>query len=118
MSRSSANPTEWNRLSLRIAFEAWRDPGVYAPLVDLDRGGLAWEWLRRVPAYREAPFAAGQDSIARAPAVPVAQEVAERWGLIFRRACRPSCAGCPYNLVGRSRRLGPPGDRRARRGHP
>lgn len=32
----------------------WRDPDAYAPLAGADRALLAWEWLRRDPAYRMA----------------------------------------------------------------
>jgi hypothetical protein len=32
----------------------WRDPERYAALLDADRALLAWEWLRRDPAYRSA----------------------------------------------------------------
>lgn len=32
----------------------WRDADAYAPLLDVDRSGFAWEWLRRDRAYREA----------------------------------------------------------------
>jgi hypothetical protein len=32
----------------------WTDAEVYAPLLAADRSILAWEWLRRVPGYREA----------------------------------------------------------------
>lgn len=36
----------------------WRDAAAYAPLLDADRSLLAWEWLRRDPAYRAAAAAA------------------------------------------------------------
>jgi hypothetical protein len=29
----------------------WRDAQAYAPLLDIDRSGFAWEWLRRDPCY-------------------------------------------------------------------
>ncbi|MDV3257084.1 MAG: DUF2285 domain-containing protein [Sphingomonas sp.] len=32
----------------------WRDAAAYAPLLHADRSLLAWEWLRRNPAYRAA----------------------------------------------------------------
>jgi hypothetical protein len=40
----------------------WRDPERYAALLDADRTLLAWEWLRRDPAYRSAAraFEAGR----------------------------------------------------------
>jgi hypothetical protein len=36
----------------------WRDGEPYHPLLEVERAGLAWEWLRRQPAYRQAAFAA------------------------------------------------------------
>ncbi len=51
----------------------WRDAGVYAPVLAGGRPALAWELLRRDPAYRD--FAEqGDASDAAAP----------RWGLHFR----------------------------------
>lgn len=35
----------------------WRNAAAYAPLLAADRSILAWEWLRRDPAYREAAVA-------------------------------------------------------------
>lgn len=32
----------------------WKDAAAYAPLLDADRSIIAWEWLRRDPAYRTA----------------------------------------------------------------
>lgn len=40
----------------------WRDPALYAPLMEADRTLFAWEWLRRDPAYRTAAKAALADS--------------------------------------------------------
>lgn len=49
----------------------WRDSAAYAPLLAADRAILAWEWLRRTPAYRAAAArAAGTDDPS-----------AVRWGL-------------------------------------
>jgi hypothetical protein len=33
----------------------WRRPETYQPLLRLDRGGWAWEFLRRNPRYRQTP---------------------------------------------------------------
>lgn len=57
----------------------WRDASAYAPLLGADRSIFAWEWLRRVPAYREA-------ARSRAPGdkpsgAVIADERAARWGL-------------------------------------
>jgi hypothetical protein len=38
----SAPPDAWD----------WRDGSAYAPLVEVERAGFAWEWLRRDSAYR------------------------------------------------------------------
>lgn len=32
----------------------WKDEDAYAPLLDVDRSGFAWEWLRRDRCYRKA----------------------------------------------------------------
>jgi hypothetical protein len=50
----------------------WRDAGAYAPVLGLGRTALAWELLRRDPAYRA--FVAHPD----APPSSLA-----RWGLHF-----------------------------------
>ena len=43
----------------------WRDSGAYAVLENAGRPGFAWEWLRRMPAYRAASQAAdlGEESV-------------------------------------------------------
>jgi hypothetical protein len=53
----------------------WRDSEAYAPLLEADRSVLAWEWLRRDPAYRAAWQAAQSDGAEDDAARP------ERWGL-------------------------------------
>ena len=40
----------------------WTEASVYAPLLLADRSILAWEWLRRSPAYRAAAAGCGADS--------------------------------------------------------
>lgn len=50
----------------------WRDAGVYAPVLAGGRPALAWELLRRDPAYRTFVAGAG------------AAGDASRWGLHFR----------------------------------
>lgn len=56
----------------------WKDAQAYVPLLGADRSILAWEWLRRDPAYRTAAEAA-----ARAPSVCARNGSwgADRWGL-------------------------------------
>jgi hypothetical protein len=81
----------------------WRDPEQYRDLLDLDRPGWAWEWLRRNPDYQ------GERQIAGAPAKDLAkprarscltlsgpgfEDRAHAWGLCFRRRFRlPRAAG-------------------------
>lgn len=70
-----------------IGLPDWHDAAPYARLVTLDRAGMAWEWLRRDPAYRlfhaesSSEHRGGEDgAVVRAlPQVPSA-----RWGLLFR----------------------------------
>jgi hypothetical protein len=51
----------------------WRDTEIYAPVLAGGRPALAWELLRRDPAYREDCAGAGASS-----------DVGSRWGLHFR----------------------------------
>lgn len=63
----------------------WRDGDSYRPLLQLDREGWAWEWLRRNPAYREyiaaVPFTRGA-GVTPAPVLP-SRDGAD-WGIPFR----------------------------------
>jgi hypothetical protein len=69
----------------------WRDEAQYRHLLDVDRPGWAWEWLRRKPGYvkeeRDAPApeidvsAASCTTILRCPP----QRRGGSWGLCFRR---------------------------------
>lgn len=61
----------------------WRDPAAYRQASLLPVADLAWEFLRRDPAYRKAYTAA----IRRSP--ETADEVAQRWGLRFRGGPSP-----------------------------
>lgn len=49
----------------------WRDAEAYASLLAAERPMLAWEWLRRIPAYRHAWLGAEQG----------AKGAANQWGL-------------------------------------
>lgn len=60
----------------------WRDGAYYAPLLQLERPGFAWEWLRRDPEYRRevgstSPVGTGASAIVE-PIAPAAG----RWGLL------------------------------------
>lgn len=58
----------------------WRDPGAYAPAFAGGRPAIAWELLRRDPAYR-ADYAAQATGGAAHAAVA---DFAADWGLHFR----------------------------------
>lgn len=51
----------------------WRDADAYAPVLAGGRPALAWELLRRDPAYRTFANKAGSS-----------HDVSNRWGLHFR----------------------------------
>ncbi|WP_368408134.1 transcriptional regulator domain-containing protein [Asticcacaulis machinosus] len=42
-------------LRMMTCADQWRDGAAYRPLVEMDRVGWAWAWLRRNPRYRERP---------------------------------------------------------------
>jgi hypothetical protein len=62
----------------------WRDPAPYQTAQTLSPPDLAWEFLRRDPAYQKT-WQAGRGHSASA-----ADDAAGRWGLRFR-ARPPSC---------------------------
>ena len=70
----------------------WRDAEQYRHLLDLDRAGWAWEWLRRHAEYEddyqdappEGAGGASQDQLIIIPRTDQ-QAVASLWGLCFRR---------------------------------
>jgi Family of unknown function (DUF6499) len=45
----------------------WREGDGYAPLIRMDRSGLAWEWLRRTASYQKAASASVPDGLSRMP---------------------------------------------------
>lgn len=55
----------------------WEDAGAYAHIAACGRAGLAWEVLRRDPAY-QADFASADRSR------PADSAFVARWGLHFR----------------------------------
>ncbi len=59
----------------------WRSATTVETLNHLDRGGFAWEFLRRNPRYRRE-----YDQISKeaANAASVKEAVGQRWGLCFR----------------------------------
>lgn len=57
----------------------WDDPAGYAAILTRGRSGLAWELLRRDPAYRQAVAELDNGGAAVVDSAFVA-----RWGLHFR----------------------------------
>jgi Family of unknown function (DUF6499) len=72
----------------------WRSPNAGDALKELDRAGLAWEFLRRNPKYRE-DYRQALERIASGAITEEAAmtEISRRWGLSFpprsRRAGKP-----------------------------
>jgi hypothetical protein len=66
----------------------WRTEANYRSLVGLDRAGLAWEWLRRDPAYAAASAAidrrhhVGSSGFVITDAAEASWSA--RWGIHFR----------------------------------
>jgi hypothetical protein len=56
---------------------AWDDPAAYATIFERGRAGLAWEVLRRDPAYWEAFVELGGNHA-------IDNAFVARWGLHFR----------------------------------
>lgn len=68
----------------------WTDASAYSPLLSADRSLFAWEWLRRMPAYREAAAPSALQGWDLSATV-IGDERAARWGLhAFER---PELAG-------------------------
>ena len=67
----------------------WRDRNSYSPLLDLDRSGWAWEFLRRNPDYRDAVRSHTKPMLERWLMPPLslisAAGISPDWGLSFRR---------------------------------
>jgi hypothetical protein len=59
----------------------WRSATAVGTLNRLDRGGFAWEFLRRNPRYRREY---NQISKEAPSAASVKEAVGQRWGLCFR----------------------------------
>ena len=62
-----------------MSFSNWRSPGVYDRARELEPTGLAWEWLRRNPAYHR-----DHRELAYLKSDPVGiTAFRRRWGLCF-----------------------------------
>src|SRR3546814_12237777 len=86
----------------------WRDPERYKSLLDLDRIGWAWEWLRRNPDFAttagrlsrrlppSAPPGTERPVGAPQPRINRGQEPTpfERWGVWFHRPLCPARPRC------------------------
>lgn len=59
----------------------WRDADAYAPALVGGRPAIAWELMRRDPAYRASYADLGCDGVIQDRAATFATE----WGLHFRR---------------------------------
>lgn len=69
----------------------WRDSAPYRALAGIDRAGLAWEWLRRDPAYAAISARLRRVGVRTAPHLEMEAD-ARAFGLCFRRGCRPAGA--------------------------
>lgn len=80
----------------------WRSQDAVDTLLELDRAGLAWEFLRRNPDYRE-DFS---QTLQRVATGEISEETAmtefsRRWGLSFRPRSRLTCGREPDDLATR-----------------
>lgn len=74
----------------------WRLSSTADALNQLDRAGLAWEFLRRNPGYRKDYRRIDHDA---ADADGTATAAGERWGLCFRLQPRSPGWACSGNLA-------------------
>lgn len=81
----------------------WRSQNAGDALKDLDRSGLAWEFLRRNPEYREDYRQALQRIASGAITEEAAlAEISRRWGLSFRPRSRRASKPPPDDLAART----------------
>jgi len=76
----------------------WRDGAPYRALLGIDQAGLAWEWLRRDPAY--VACAALHGSGAGDHELIREDPAALPWGLHFLRGAAPFGAGGSLAVAG------------------
>ncbi|WP_337180775.1 transcriptional regulator domain-containing protein [Sphingopyxis granuli] len=89
---------------------SWRHAGPYAALAATGARGLAWELLRRYPAYP------GDGDEGDSPLTVADAAFTARWGLHFRRGTGPLCVRRTAPMVGRLRSVGIARPARAGRG--
>ncbi|UYY57154.1 transcriptional regulator domain-containing protein [Sphingomonas sp. S2-65] len=65
----------------------WRNSAPYRALAGIDRAGLAWEWLRRDPAYAALSARLRRGGVGLQPHLEMEAD-ARAFGLCFRRGCR------------------------------
>jgi Family of unknown function (DUF6499) len=80
----------------------WRSQVAVDALLELDRAGLAWEFLRRNPDYRE-DF---RQTLQRIALNEISEDAAmtefsRRWGVSFRPRSRLAGEREPHNLAAR-----------------
>jgi hypothetical protein len=81
----------------------WRSPASNDALKELDRSGLAWEFLRRNPEYREDYRRALQRIASGVITEEAAMtEISRRWGLSFRPRSRRTSKPPPDDLATRA----------------
>jgi hypothetical protein len=81
----------------------WRSQDAGDPLKELDRAGLAWEFLRRNSEYRE-DYRRALERIASGVITEEAAmtEISRRWGLSFRPRSRRASKPPPDDLAART----------------
>src|SRR5580658_9066733 len=81
----------------------WRSPNAGDALRDLDRAGLAWEFLRRNPEYRE-DYRRALERVAIGALTEEAAmaAISRRWGLSFRPRSRRASKPSPDDLAART----------------
>lgn len=94
------------------ALSDWKDANAYRPLLQLERAGFAWEWLRRQEDYREAAL----QCLGLARRLPLGLRVEElaaaNWGLhcfedpdLAAPAARPIWRADHYRFVLQARSI-------------
>ncbi len=107
MSLPDRRPADTFRL-----YADWQDGAHYAPLLEVDRAGWAWEWLRRNPDYAgEAPNARVSSTRFGRAEVTIIRNAdsgeGARWGLTFCRVPHPARDVGTVGMGCRQRRFRP-----------
>ncbi|MGK6321363.1 transcriptional regulator domain-containing protein [Sphingomonas sp. DT-204] len=86
--------------------EDWRNERGYRRLLDIDRAGIMWEWLRRDPRYVSWYARTSATDAPSSELHPDNDPI--QWGLHFRRASGCRGTGGPADLACRTRSWRPP----------